>query len=189
MQIKNNQLLRFATAGSVDDGKSTLIGRLLYDSKAIYQDQLENVSHYSKKKGNLDVNLSFFTDGLQEERELGITIDVAYRYFTTTKRKFIVADSPGHLPFTKNMFTAASTANALVIIVDARYGIIEQTKRHTFIASLLKVDHIVLCINKMDLINYEESVYFKIVSDFKDFTKNQHLKNGHVYSYKRFIRR
>src|SRR5690606_6579182 len=136
MSINNNQLLRFTTAGSVDDGKSTLIGRLLYDSKSIFEDQLEAVENTSRKKGHEKVDLAMFTDGLREEREQGITIDVAYRYFTTPKRKFIIADTPGHIQYTRNMVTGASTANVAIILVDARSGVIEQTKRHSFIASL-----------------------------------------------------
>ena len=149
MIIDNNQLLRFTTAGSVDDGKSTLIGRLLYDSKAIFEDQLESVTSISKRKGHEQVDLALFTDGLRDEREQGITIDVAYRYFTTPKRKFIIADTPGHIQYTRNMVTGASTANVALILIDARHGIIEQTKRHAFIASLLQIPHIIVCVNKM----------------------------------------
>ena len=153
MQIDNNQLLRFTTAGSVDDGKSTLIGRLLYDSKAIFEDQLEAVAHTSKRKGHDGVDLALFTDGLRDEREQGITIDVAYRYFTTPKRKFIIADTPGHIQYTRNMVTGASTANAALILIDARNGVIEQTKCHAFIASLLQIRHIIVCVNKMELVD------------------------------------
>jgi len=169
MKIDKNQLLRFTTAGSVDDGKSTLIGRLLYDSKSIFEDQLSSVESTSKKKGIDGVDLALFTDGLKDEREQGITIDVAYRYFTTPKRKFIIADTPGHVEYTRNMVTGASTANAAVILIDARHGVIEQTKRHTFIASLLNIPHIIVCINKMDLVDYDENVYNNIVAQFEEF--------------------
>lgn len=165
--VNNNQLLRFTTAGSVDDGKSTLIGRLLYDSKSIFEDQLTAVENTSKKKGHDNLDLAMFTDGLKEEREQGITIDVAYRYFTTPKRKFIIADTPGHIQYTRNMITGASTANAAIILIDARHGVIEQTKRHSFIASLLQIPHLVVCINKMDLVNYDEAVYDDIVSQYE----------------------
>lgn len=166
----NNQLLRFTTAGSVDDGKSTLIGRLLYDSKAIFEDQLEAVEASSKKKGFDYVDLSLLTDGLKSEREQGITIDVAYRYFATPKRKFIIADTPGHIQYTRNMVTGASTANLALILVDARKGLIEQTFRHSFLASLLKIPHIVVCVNKMDLVNWDESIFNKIVEEYKSFS-------------------
>lgn len=162
-------LLRFTTAGSVDDGKSTLIGRLLYDSKAIFEDQLEAVERTSKQRGDEEINLALLTDGLRAEREQGITIDVAYRYFATPRRKFIIADTPGHIQYTRNMVTGASTANLAIILVDARKGIIEQTCRHSFIASLLRIQHIVLAINKMDLVDYSEEVFNKIVEDFKAF--------------------
>jgi sulfate adenylyltransferase subunit 1 len=165
-----NQLLRFTTAGSVDDGKSTLIGRLLYDSKSIFEDQLEAVEASSAKKGFDYVDLSLLTDGLKSEREQGITIDVAYRYFATPKRKFIIADTPGHIQYTRNMVTGASTANLALILIDARKGLIEQTYRHSFIASLLKIPHIVVCVNKMDLVNYDEKVFEKIVEDYKSFS-------------------
>jgi len=147
----NMELLRFTTAGSVDDGKSTLIGRLLYDSKSIFEDQVQQIEQTSAKKGLDHVDLSLFTDGLKDEREQGITIDVAYRYFATPKRKFIIADTPGHVQYTRNMVTGASTANLALILVDARKGVIEQTKRHTFIASLLQISHVFECINKMDI--------------------------------------
>lgn len=169
MIIDNNQLLRFTTAGSVDDGKSTLIGRLLYDSKSIFEDQLEAVTHTSRQKGLEGVDLALFTDGLRDEREQGITIDVAYRYFTTPKRKFIIADTPGHIQYTRNMVTGASTANAAIILVDARHGVIEQTKRHAFIASLLNIPHVLVCVNKMDLVDYKESVFQQINLEFEDF--------------------
>jgi sulfate adenylyltransferase subunit 1 len=170
MSTKVNQdIVRFTTAGSVDDGKSTLIGRLMYDAKSIYTDQLEAVQLASNKRGNVGLDLSLLTDGLKAEREQGITIDVAYRYFSTAKRKFIIADTPGHVAYTRNMITGASTANLALILVDARKGIIEQTKRHAFIASLLQLKHVILCVNKMDLVDYSESVFDRIVSEFKDF--------------------
>lgn len=165
-----NQLLRFTTAGSVDDGKSTLIGRLLYDSKSIFEDQLEAVQASSSKKGFDYVDLSLLTDGLKSEREQGITIDVAYRYFATPRRKFIIADTPGHIQYTRNMVTGASTANLALILIDARKGLIEQTYRHSFIASLLQIPHIIVCVNKMDLVEYKEEVYNKIVEDYKAFS-------------------
>jgi sulfate adenylyltransferase subunit 1 len=177
MEINNNQLLRFTTAGSVDDGKSTLIGRLLYDSKSIFEDQLEAVENTSKKKGHEGVDLALFTDGLRDEREQGITIDVAYRYFTTPKRKFIIADTPGHVQYTRNMVTGASTANAAIILVDARHGVIEQTKRHAFIASLLHIPHVIVCINKMDLVNFEEAAYNKIIREFEEFSSKLLVKD------------
>ena len=163
------QILRFTTAGSVDDGKSTLIGRLLLDSKSLYVDQLESIKNTSKKRGFDYIDLSLLTDGLKSEREQGITIDVAYRYFSTPKRKFIIADTPGHIQYTRNMITGASTANLALILIDARKGILEQTKRHSFIASLLKIPHLIVCINKMDLVDYSESVYNKIVQNYQDF--------------------
>lgn len=165
-----NQLLRFTTAGSVDDGKSTLIGRLLYDSKSIFEDQLEAVEASSVKKGFDYVDLSLLTDGLKSEREQGITIDVAYRYFATPKRKFIIADTPGHIQYTRNMVTGASTANLALILIDARKGLIEQTFRHSFIASLLKIPHIIVCVNKMDLVDYDQKVFDKIVADYNAFS-------------------
>ncbi|WP_139855629.1 sulfate adenylyltransferase subunit 1 [Aequorivita sinensis] len=177
MEIDKNQLLRFTTAGSVDDGKSTLIGRLLYDSKAIFEDQLESVENTSRKKGHEGIDLALFTDGLRDEREQGITIDVAYRYFTTPKRKFIIADTPGHIQYTRNMVTGASTANAALILIDARHGVIEQTKRHAFIASLLHIPHIIVCINKMDLVDYSEEVYENIVSQFEGFSSKLIVKD------------
>jgi sulfate adenylyltransferase subunit 1 len=166
----NNQLLRFTTAGSVDDGKSTLIGRLLYDSKSIFEDQLEAVEASSAKKGFDYVDLSLLTDGLKSEREQGITIDVAYRYFATPKRKFIIADTPGHIQYTRNMVTGASTANLALILIDARKGLVEQTYRHSFIASLLKIPHIIVCVNKMDLVDYDQAVYEKIEEDYRAFS-------------------
>lgn len=177
MEINNNQLLRFTTAGSVDDGKSTLIGRLLYDSKSIFEDQLDSVTATSAKKGHDGVDLALFTDGLRDEREQGITIDVAYRYFTTPKRKFIIADTPGHIQYTRNMVTGASTANAAVILIDARHGVIEQTKRHSFIASLLNIPHLIVCINKMDLVEYSEEVYNDITAQFEEFSSKLLMKD------------
>ena len=162
-------LLRFTTAGSVDDGKSTLIGRLLYDSKSIFEDQLEAVEESSRKRGDENVNLALLTDGLRAEREQGITIDVAYRYFATPKRKFIIADTPGHVQYTRNMVTGASTANLAIILIDARKGVIEQTKRHSFIANLLRIQHVILAVNKMDLVDYSQDVYNKIVADYEAF--------------------
>jgi len=175
--IVNNQLLRFTTAGSVDDGKSTLIGRLLYDSKSIFEDQLLAVESSSQKKGHEQVDLALFTDGLKDEREQGITIDVAYRYFTTPKRKFIIADTPGHIQYTRNMVTGASTANVALILIDARHGVIEQTKRHTFIASLLQIPHLIVCINKMDLVNFKEEAYDKIVKEVEEFSSKLFVKD------------
>ena len=163
-------LLRFTTAGSVDDGKPTLIGRLLYDSKNIFEDQIQAVEESSKKRGDDHINLALLTDGLKAEREQGITIDVAYRYFATPKRKFIIADTPGHIQYTRNMVTGASTANLAIILVDARKGIVEQTCRHAFIANLLRIQHVIVAINKMDLVDYDESVYESIVENFKSFS-------------------
>ncbi len=168
-------LLRFTTAGSVDDGKSTLIGRLLYDSKAIFDDQMEAVEESSKRKGDEYTNLALLTDGLSAEREQGITIDVAYRYFSTPERKFIIADTPGHVQYTRNMVTGASTANLAVILVDARNGVIEQTCRHSFIASLLGIKHILLCVNKMDLADYNEQAFEEIKHDFKTFASKLNI--------------
>jgi sulfate adenylyltransferase subunit 1 len=162
-------LLRFTTAGSVDDGKSTLIGRLLYDSKSIFEDQYEAVKATSEQRGEEYVNLALLTDGLRAEREQGITIDVAYRYFATPKRKFIIADTPGHIQYTRNMVTGASTANLAIVLIDARKGVIEQTMRHAFIASLLKIPHIVVCINKMDLVEYKQEIFQNIRKDFEAF--------------------
>ncbi len=165
----NMELLRFTTAGSVDDGKSTLIGRLLYDSKSIFEDQLDAVKRASLLKGAEHLNLALFTDGLRAEREQGITIDVAYRYFATPHRKFIIADTPGHIQYTRNMVTGASTANAAIILIDARNGVIEQTHRHATIASLLGIPHIIVCINKMDLMDYRQEVFLDISENFRDF--------------------
>jgi len=160
------QLLRFTTAGSVDDGKSTLIGRLLYDSKSIFEDQLEAVQRDSVRRGNETIDLALLTDGLRAEREQGITIDVAYRYFATPKRKFIIADTPGHIQYTRNMVTGASTANLALILIDARQGVLEQTIRHSYIATLLRIPHLVICVNKMDLIDYDQICYEQIKADF-----------------------
>ena len=171
------QLLRFSTAGSVDDGKSTLIGRLLYDSKSIFEDQLEAVEAASKSRGNEEVNLALLTDGLRAEREQGITIDVAYRYFATPKRKFIIADTPGHIQYTRNMVTGASTADLSIILVDARHGVLEQTVRHSYISSLLGIPNIVVAVNKMDLVDFSEEVFNKIVADYKQMAKTLHIQN------------
>jgi sulfate adenylyltransferase subunit 1 len=167
--MQNSELLRFTTAGSVDDGKSTLIGRLLYDSKSIFQDQYEAIQKVSERRGEEEVNLALLTDGLKAEREQGITIDVAYRYFSTPKRKFIIADTPGHIQYTRNMVTGASTANVALILVDARNGVVEQTRRHAILASILQIPHVVVCINKMDLVDYAESAYDSIKEEFEGF--------------------
>ncbi len=171
------QLLRFTTAGSVDDGKSTLIGRLLYDSKSIFEDQMEAVKLASERRGDEHVNLALLTDGLRAEREQGITIDVAYRYFATPKRKFIIADTPGHIQYTRNMVTGASTANLAIILVDARNGVLEQTIRHAYIASLLRIPHVVICINKMDLVEYKEERFEEIREHFDSFSSKLDLKD------------
>ncbi len=163
------ELLRFATAGSVDDGKSTLIGRLLYDSKAIFEDQLEAVERTSRDKGFDYTNLALLTDGLRAEREQGITIDVAYRYFATPKRKFIIADTPGHTQYTRNMVTGASTADLALVLIDARKGVLEQSRRHSFIASLLRIPHLVLCVNKMDLVDWDQQVFENVKAEFRQF--------------------
>jgi sulfate adenylyltransferase subunit 1 len=173
------ELLRFTTAGSVDDGKSTLIGRLLYDSKSIFQDQYDAIEKASQQKGEEYVNLALLTDGLRAEREQGITIDVAYRYFSTPKRKFIIADTPGHIQYTRNMVTGASTANLAIILVDARKGIQEQTHRHSFIASLLQIPHIVVCINKMDLVDWDQETYERIRAEYKGFASKLAVKDVH----------
>ena len=175
----NMELLRFTTAGSVDDGKSTLIGRLLYDSKSIFQDQIDAIERISIRKGEDKLNLAYFTDGLKAELEQGITIDVAYRYFATPKRKFIISDTPGHIQYTRNMVTGASTANLGIILVDARKGIIEQTKRHSLIASLLGIPHLAICINKMDLVNWDESVYNNIKTSYKEFASKLSIRDVH----------
>lgn len=175
------ELLRFTTAGSVDDGKSTLIGRLLYDSKSIFEDQLEAVTLASNRLGSSEVNLALLTDGLRAEREQGITIDVAYRYFATPKRKFIIADTPGHIEYTRNMVTGASTADAAIILIDARNGIIEQTLRHSYIASLLRIPHIVVAVNKMDLVDFSEEVFNKIKDQYLAITAKLDIKNIYFF--------
>ncbi len=162
-------ILRFATAGSVDDGKSTLIGRLLYDTKTVFADQIESVERASRDRGDEYTNLALLTDGLRAEREQGITIDVAYRYFASPRRKFIIADTPGHIQYTRNMVTGASTADLALILVDARKGLIEQSRRHAFLATLLQVPHLVLCVNKMDLVGYDQGIFEEIRSEFTDF--------------------
>src|SRR3954447_20616645 len=163
------ELLRFATAGSVDDGKSTLIGRLLHDSKSIFEDQLEAVELSSQRRGDTYVNLALLTDGLRAEREQGITIDVAYRYFATPRRKFIIADTLGHVQYTRNMVTGASTADLAIVLVDARKGVVEQSRRHAFLATLLGIRHLVLAVNKMDLVDYSEDVFQRIQDEFTAF--------------------
>jgi sulfate adenylyltransferase subunit 1 len=177
MEYENMELLRFTTAGSVDDGKSTLIGRLFYDSKQIFEDQLESLKKTSERKGLDDIDLALLTDGLRAEREQGITIDVAYRYFATPKRKFIIADTPGHIQYTRNMVTGASTANLALVLVDARNGVVEQTCRHAYLASLLKIPHLVLCINKMDLVGYSQEIFEKIEEDFRGFAAKLDIKD------------
>src|SRR5687768_16961529 len=172
-----SELLRFATAGSVDDGKSTLIGRLLHDSKAIFEDQLEAVELSSRRRGDTYVNLALLTDGLRAEREQGITIDVAYKYFSTPKRKFIIADAPGHIQYTRNMVTGASTADLAIILVDARNGVVEQTRRHSIITSLLHIPHVVVAINKMDLVDYSQDVYTNILIDYAEVARSLGLKD------------
>jgi sulfate adenylyltransferase subunit 1 len=172
------ELLRFTTAGSVDDGKSTLIGRMLYDSKILFSDQLENLEKISQQRGE-NLNLALLMDGLKAEREQGITIDVAYRYFATPKRKFIIADTPGHPQYTRNMVTGASTANLAVILVDARNGVVEQTHRHLFIASLLQIPHFIICINKMDLVDFKKEVYQEIKDEIENFVSKLGVKDIH----------
>ncbi len=179
MDYQSSELLRFTTAGSVDDGKSTLIGRMLYDSKSIFQDQMEAIEATSLRRGESEVNLALLTDGLKSEREQGITIDVAYRYFATPKRKFIIADTPGHIQYTRNMVTGASTANVALVLIDARNGVVEQTRRHAIIASLLQIPHLVVCINKMDLVAYSEEVYENIKEDFEKFAAKLDVKDVH----------
>ncbi len=176
-KYEDMELLRFTTAGSVDDGKSTLIGRLLYDSKSIFQDQYEAIEATSLRRGESEVNLAYLTDGLKAEREQGITIDVAYRYFSTPKRKFIIADTPGHIQYTRNMVTGASTANVALILIDARNGVVEQTRRHAIIASLLQIPHLLVCINKMDLVDYKEEAYHKIHQEFEKFASKLDIKD------------
>lgn len=170
-------LLRFITAGSVDDGKSTLIGRLLYDSKSILTDQLEAIERSTKNKSNGEIDLALLTDGLRAEREQGITIDVAYRYFSTPNRKFIIADAPGHVQYTRNMITGASNASLIIVLIDARQGVVEQTRRHSIIASLLKIPHVIVAINKMDLVNFSEDVYNNIVIDYSNVAKQLSLND------------
>ncbi len=170
-------LLRFITAGSVDDGKSTLIGRLLYDSKSILTDQMEALEKQSKNKEEGAIDLALLTDGLRAEREQGITIDVAYKYFSTPKRKFIIADAPGHIQYTRNMVTGASNAQLMIILVDARNGVVEQTRRHSIIASLLNMPHVVVAINKMDLVEFSQDVYNNIVIEYASLAKSLGLKN------------
>ncbi len=172
-------LLRFTTAGSVDDGKSTLIGRLLYDSKSIFEDQMEHIVQTSKRLGKEEVDLSLLTDGLRAEREQGITIDVAYRYFATPERKFIIADTPGHIQYTRNMVTGASTADLAVILVDARKGVLEQTIRHSFIAGLLDIRHIIFCINKMDMLGYSEDVFVRIKEELSALASKLKIEDVH----------
>lgn len=174
----NMDLLRFITAGSVDDGKSTLIGRLLYDSKSILADQLEAIERSTKNKANGEIDLALLTDGLRAEREQGITIDVAYRYFSTPKRKFIIADAPGHVQYTRNMITGASNASLIIILIDARQGVVEQTRRHSIIASLLKIKHVVVAINKMDLVDFSQDVYNNIVIDYSAVAASLGLKDA-----------
>ncbi len=169
VRTRVSELLRIATAGSVDDGKSTLIGRLLHDSKAIFEDQLEHVAQTSERRGDGYLNLALLTDGLRAEREQGITIDVAYRYFATPRRKFIIADTPGHEQYTRNMVTGASTADLSVVLVDARKGVSEQTRRHAYIASLLRIPHLIVCVNKMDLVDYDEEVFYRILDELTDW--------------------
>jgi len=171
------KMLRFATVGSVDDGKSTLIGRLLHDSKNIFEDQLEHVAEISDRRGSDFVDLALLTDGLRAEREQGITIDVAYRYFATPKRKFIIADCPGHIQYTRNMVTGASNVDAAVLLIDARHGVIEQTKRHSLLASLLGVPHVIVCVNKMDLVDFDENVYEGICEQYRRFSERLALKD------------
>ena len=170
-------LLRFITCGSVDDGKSTLIGRLLYDSKAIFEDQMEAIEQVSQRRGDAEVDLALLTDGLRAEREQGITIDVAYRYFATPKRKFIIADTPGHIQYTRNMVTGASTAELAIVLIDARKGVLTQSKRHGFLASLLQLPHIIVAVNKMDLVDYSQDVYDKIVEEYTDFASKLSIQN------------
>ncbi len=177
LRTRTSELLRFATAGSVDDGKSTLIGRLLHDSKAILEDQLEHVIRTSERRGDGYVNLALLTDGLRAEREQGITIDVAYRYFQTPRRKFVIADTPGHEQYTRNMVTGASTADLSVILVDARKGVIEHTRRHAYIASLLRIPHLVVCVNKMDLVGYDEAAFDQVVEELTDWTARLDLRD------------
>jgi sulfate adenylyltransferase subunit 1 len=177
ISFDHSELLRFITAGSVDDGKSTLIGRLLHDSKSIFEDQLSAITHTSRRRGMEAVDLSLLTDGLQAEREQGITIDVAYRYFATPKRKFIIADTPGHEQYTRNMVTGASTANLAIILIDARKGVLTQSRRHAYLASLVGIPHLVVAVNKMDLVDYSHDVFEKICEEFHSFAAGLNLKN------------
>jgi sulfate adenylyltransferase subunit 1 len=177
VSFDHTELLRFITAGSVDDGKSTLIGRLLHDSKSIFEDQLSAITHTSQRRGMGSVDLSLLTDGLQAEREQGITIDVAYRYFATPKRKFIIADTPGHEQYTRNMVTGASTANLAIILVDARKGVLTQSRRHAYLASLVGIPHLVVAVNKMDLVDYSQEVFERICKDFDAFAGGLKLRN------------
>ena len=176
---QNRGLLRFTTAGSVDDGKSTLIGRLLYDSKSIFEDQMDHIVQSSKRLGRSEVDLSLLTDGLRAEREQGITIDVAYRYFATPERKFIIADTPGHIQYTRNMVTGASTADMAVILIDARKGVLEQTIRHSYIATLLDIRHIAFCVNKMDMVDYSEQVFKSILESLHDLVRKLGIEDSH----------
>jgi sulfate adenylyltransferase subunit 1 len=176
---ENKSLLRFITAGSVDDGKSTLIGRLLYDSKSIFEDQMEHIVQSGKRLGREELDLSLLTDGLRAEREQGITIDVAYRYFSTPARKFIIADTPGHIQYTRNMVTGASTADLAVILIDARKGVLKQTVRHTYIASLLDIRHIIFCINKMDMMNWSEPVFNCLKADLARLVDKLNISDAH----------
>lgn len=175
----NKSLLRFTTAGSVDDGKSTLIGRLLYDSKSIFEDQMDHIRESSKRLGREEVDLSLLTDGLRAEREQGITIDVAYRYFATPARKFIIADTPGHIQYTRNMVTGASTANLAVILIDARKGVVEQTVRHTYISSLLRINHIIFCVNKMDMVGFDETRFLTIRTELEQLVQKLGIEDAH----------
>src|SRR5215218_5162161 len=168
---RNSELVRFATAGSVDDGKSTLIGRLLYDTKSIFEDQLEAIEGATRRRGETGINLALLTDGLRAEREQNITIDVAYRYFATPRRKFIIADTPGHVQYTRNMVTGASTAELAIVLVDARRGVLTQSRRHGFISSLLRIPHLLVAVNKMDLVYFRQEVYDAIVADYSDFAE------------------
>ena len=170
-------LLKFITAGSVDDGKSTLIGRLLYDTNSILEDQLEAIRNANRKNDDGEIDLAILTDGLKAEREQGITIDVAYKYFQTDKRKFIIADTPGHIQYTRNMVTGASSANLAIILIDARRGVIEQTVRHSYLLSLLAIENIVICVNKMDMVEYDEAVFEKIKSDYLKIAEKLNIKN------------
>jgi sulfate adenylyltransferase subunit 1 len=178
-ESNNKSLLRFTTAGSVDDGKSTLIGRLLYDSKSIFEDQMEHIVQSGKRMGREELDLSLLTDGLRAEREQGITIDVAYRYFATPARKFIIADTPGHIQYTRNMVTGASTADLAVILIDARKGVLEQTVRHTYVASLLDIRHIIFCINKMDMIDFSEKVFMKIKTEIDNLIRKLQIEDSY----------